>query len=86
MAPQTLTVEVVRKQVLYGWSQFLSDCGGALNILTISLALMFPLTFKAAQSKTFLPLWIALKWKRRHEPAKLSDNVPSAAELQLQLH
>ena len=82
MAPQTLTVEVVRKQVLYGWSQFLSDAGGALNILTLALAMLFPLTFKAVKSKTFLPLWIALKWKRRHEPtAPLAPSV-SGTELQ----
>jgi hypothetical protein len=65
--PRTLVVQTISEVVSYGWSSFLADVGGALNLMSLVVLLLFPIAFEPTKPRTFLALWLISKWRLRHE-------------------
>jgi hypothetical protein len=47
--------------------------GGFLNLLTLALLFLFPMTFDPTQPRTFLALWLVQKYRRRKQWMAESD-------------
>jgi len=62
--PATFDVQVSTEVTTYGFESFLSDVGGFLNLLSLFFVLLFPLTYKVTQPRSFVAMYIAYKCRR----------------------
>ena len=73
LQPRNFQVQIIRSIRLYNFASFLADLGGALNILSLSLLILFPLSASITRPRSFLPLWVMERWKKRrrsHTPGE----------------
>jgi hypothetical protein len=62
--PSSMEIQVISDHLPYTLSNFASDLGGYLNILSLSLVLLFPLAFAPTRPRSFLLLWLHAKWQQ----------------------
>lgn len=67
--PRSFQVQVIRSLRLYSFASFLTDLGGAVNFISLSLLILFPLSASITRPRSFLPLWIMARWQRRNQAA-----------------
>ena len=62
--PASMYVQVIREVQPYTFASFVSDVGGFLNIMVLFLIFLFPFTIHTARPRTFLVLWVLVKWRK----------------------